>query len=616
MKINRLITRGFKGPQPDRDLALSGLDLFVGPNGSGKSSVLEAVQVAMRGYLPALGGRVQDTWMLKHPASEALVASIVMDGNRTLASRVHQVGKSLSLATIIDGEPVPAAGAHARRAELVGDFAPMFNLGDFLDLSDARKLDFLAGLVSGSGGGDLPAALAAGLALTEAQRASEILARETGRLRAEIAGAETPLAGLAAYQERAHRAFLDGRQALQRIRTELQGLATSGAAVPASAIADLESKRQEHLRLAGDLQRQIGHGEQAATTYQARARRLEALQRAIADAKVKALEPLTPEQRAENEAARAAAMSRCEALRAQWMAKDAAIAEARAILTGVDGSECPTCRQPMADGWRDVIEARIEALAEERDDLRGRLAVDETIARCAGEELDGDERARQWRADLDRDEADLAQLQAELGEAPNLEMLRDNLAGAQSVIAEIDSRLDAARADESRARRRAELGVSLARTEEEQTILEALDKGARELIHKTVRDSSVAIAAIVQELLTEVGDLQFALDFDDKNVMQMGLLRGGDLVPFSSLSGGEAVLVSCALATALIVLADPPVKVLMVEAAEVDGVNVQGLLTGLAAMSKHLDNVLVATCHAPLADPLWTVHVCGVEVVA
>jgi len=53
MKIKSVKMNGFKGNNTTQ--TLTGFDLFVGSNGKGKSSRLQAVSLAMMGYIPQYG---------------------------------------------------------------------------------------------------------------------------------------------------------------------------------------------------------------------------------------------------------------------------------------------------------------------------------------------------------------------------------------------------------------------------------------------------------------------------------------------------------------------------------------------------------------------------------
>lgn len=68
-------------------------------------------------------------------------------------------------------------------------------------------------------------------------------------------------------------------------------------------------------------------------------------------------------------------------------------------------------------------------------------------------------------------------------------------------------------------------------------------------------------------------------------------------VPLPALSGGEAALFGGALAYALVCIANPPLRLLLIEAAEVDSNHMTHLLNGLRAVAGDVGNILVATCN-------------------
>lgn len=90
---------------------------------------------------------------------------------------------------------------------------------------------------------------------------------------------------------------------------------------------------------------------------------------------------------------------------------------------------------------------------------------------------------------------------------------------------------------------------------------------------------------------------------------ELGWSDGTREVSIDALSGGESCIFGAALAYALTILANPPIKVLMIEAAEIDSVNMCRLLHGLLSVSINLDNVIVATSAAfPIpGNEHWTV---------
>ncbi|HOW70067.1 MAG TPA: AAA family ATPase [Phycisphaerae bacterium] len=85
-------------------------------------------------------------------------------------------------------------------------------------------------------------------------------------------------------------------------------------------------------------------------------------------------------------------------------------------------------------------------------------------------------------------------------------------------------------------------------------------------------------------------DLGWVLTLDDGREVNRSM---------DTMSGGEAALFGAALAYALTVMSDVPLKTLTVEADAVDQVNLGLMLAGFAGVRDEIDYVLVATCHGP-----------------
>ena len=80
------------------------------------------------------------------------------------------------------------------------------------------------------------------------------------------------------------------------------------------------------------------------------------------------------------------------------------------------------------------------------------------------------------------------------------------------------------------------------------------------------------------------------------------VLRNETWQPFSSLSGGEYLIFMAGLLTALIVTGDPELKVLLLEAAELDKENMELVMNALPVVTESLDNVFVAYPDHDVAD--------------
>lgn len=74
--------------------------------------------------------------------------------------------------------------------------------------------------------------------------------------------------------------------------------------------------------------------------------------------------------------------------------------------------------------------------------------------------------------------------------------------------------------------------------------------------------------------------------------------RGAFVQPWETLSQGQQAIFTAALGLALVRLHNPPLKVLLLEAAEVDGPNLRALCDALSAMGKDFGSIVIASCHA------------------
>lgn len=71
----------------------------------------------------------------------------------------------------------------------------------------------------------------------------------------------------------------------------------------------------------------------------------------------------------------------------------------------------------------------------------------------------------------------------------------------------------------------------------------------------------------------------------------------GTHISYNALSGGQKVLFGAAIMTALVIMENPPVKVICIEAAELDLENFQNLINALDVIGKDIDNIMIASCN-------------------
>ena len=144
MHIETLRLQNFKGLTTT--LQCGKLNLLVGPNRAGKTAHGEAIQFAMRGHTN-LGGTLEATQQLGGPTG-CFVEATLDDGFAwaRMIERKPRTGQLSSHVEIQGQEQLPPGRANAAVLEHVGDFAPMLDIGAFLNLSSDKRRDFVLSL--------------------------------------------------------------------------------------------------------------------------------------------------------------------------------------------------------------------------------------------------------------------------------------------------------------------------------------------------------------------------------------------------------------------------------------------------------------------------------------
>lgn len=97
-----------------------------------------------------------------------------------------------------------------------------------------------------------------------------------------------------------------------------------------------------------------------------------------------------------------------------------------------------------------------------------------------------------------------------------------------------------------------------------------------------------------------------------KAIFEIGWIEGVHRVPLHALSGAQSRIFGAALAYALVRLANPPLKLLLIEADGIRPHNMVHLLAAIEAVADEFDNVLIATSDDRIEpSDLWTVHTVG-----
>lgn len=177
--IVRVVASGFKVPA--LDVRLDKRTVLWGPNGTGKTAVLDAIRVAILGYVPALGKRLQDVAALIRGRS-ASVTLHLSDG-RTLSWQFDRSARgALTSRTLCSWLPDGATQTEHRAAalELVADdettVAEVLDARTLLVATPAQKTARIQGLLAS---GAMPAEerLSLGLDLA-ARRLADAVGRD------------------------------------------------------------------------------------------------------------------------------------------------------------------------------------------------------------------------------------------------------------------------------------------------------------------------------------------------------------------------------------------------------------------------------------------------------
>ncbi len=122
--------------------------------------------------------------------------------------------------------------------------------------------------------------------------------------------------------------------------------------------------------------------------------------------------------------------------------------------------------------------------------------------------------------------------------------------------------------------------------------------GAKGIQAEIMGDVIGPITKLVNGLLSHLdGDHEIEFRLEDMNGKEVFQLLNGAGIPYRSLSGGQRILYLAALVVALIMLDDPNVKGLCIEAAELDRENFMNLIKALDDIGTGIDNIMIATCN-------------------
>lgn len=288
--------------------------------------------------------------------------------------------------------------------------------------------------------------------------------------------------------------------------------------------------------------------------------------------------------------------------------------------------ELSESRQALKQAEQNFEYARAKASRFQREqeqraeeERKQRQAREEERTRQHREALRLRERAaviRQAARDHERTEADLrktietteTRLQERRKEFDSLlseggfipqEQLESQLAGLKEQIAECEAKIEAKSRHDSIDQEMKESITAMEKFSVSLETAERLKEAVQGLREKTMQSLIAPLLERMQAFLDAAapGKRAYCDLVNDRGrpIFELGWVHDAKKIPLPALSGGESVLFSASLAWAMVDLSDVPLKLLLLEAGDVDAENLERLLTGVDAVKGRLSNVFIAT---------------------
>lgn len=144
MKITSITIEGMHNVA-EKTYTFNNLNYLHGPNGAGKSTALQAVQLALLGYIPGVDKKVGA--IFKHAKNKTMVITCRLDddGKEVVVSRSF-AGTGKTVTKAVEVTP-PSVNLDTIFGELE---LPIFNFSDFLNLSANKMKEWFIGFLPGS----------------------------------------------------------------------------------------------------------------------------------------------------------------------------------------------------------------------------------------------------------------------------------------------------------------------------------------------------------------------------------------------------------------------------------------------------------------------------------
>lgn len=143
-KVTEIIMHGMKGQTGTQPL--TGRDIIVGKNGAGKTTRAQAIGIGLLGYVP--GGGKLATETAKLATAEQMTVGIKTETFEVLRKYTKKGGKVEVAVEISPSKNEKTATAKDQRIEQeLGRFPAMLDFGEFVNLTDTKRREFIYSLL-------------------------------------------------------------------------------------------------------------------------------------------------------------------------------------------------------------------------------------------------------------------------------------------------------------------------------------------------------------------------------------------------------------------------------------------------------------------------------------
>lgn len=611
-KITKVIFKNFKGISTEQ--ALTGMDIFVGPTGVGKTTRLDALTVGMLGCLPSLGKRPMDT--------------VELASDKTMSVSLSTT-TGFSLSRLFDTNPVaqtinvfPTFGeknntqCEARIVEELGDFPVMWNLGEFMGLSDDKKRAFIFDLVKVDADKWNKKAVSDSLVGQADKWVNEVLScwKEDSNIQTNLSNMLIFLKNQLSQFEKKKKDGEGATRKMAELKTEC--VSSEVIAETKRIIAEIqEGLTKIREQVAADKVK-VENARQRGISI---VRLQEKLKQFSPDILSATMQDLIKDLERVEKLYKQKTIE-LDILERNVMGLSAQAMEKENILKRLEGQRgmCPVlkdfkCGQDFSTVKQDA-QNELSPLAEA-------LILKRKVAVPLKEEVLELLKTTQKHEKGISDKKSIAMVQEELAVLQKQESVNEGVADPDILNVQrigLESRLTEKKAElekKEEVKRNllivSQLALSSDDAEENIETIKALllTLGTKGLQGEIVRDSVDPIFDKANFLLSQINatwniGTRFA-DNKGQEIFQIGWKKEDGWVPFTTLSSGQKVIFSTALMAALVLTRNPACKILGIELGECDNACSKMLIEGLDKIAAQMDNIIVCSWHDVESPEGW-----------